>query len=516
MRIGIDVGGTHTDAALMEHASVLQTYKTPTTPAVTHGITTALRMMLGQAHLAAGDIDAVMIGTTHYLNAVVERQRLMPVGVIRIGLPSTSSVPPMSGWPADLRAVVGNHVHLAHGGYQFDGRPIAPLDPQEIRAIARDLLRAGVRCIAISSVFSLVNAEMELRVAELVREVIPDAAMTLSHEIGQVGLLERENAAILNACLRDLAHDTVAAFRHALHALSIHAPLYLSQNDGTLMSADYAERYPVLTFACGATNSMRGAAFLSGLNDAIVVDIGGTTTDVGVLTRGFPTDVTVATEIGGIRNNLRMPDVYSIGLGGGSIVSEGSDGPCIGPHSVGHALMHRSLVFGGDTLTATDIAVAAGLGDLGDRARVAHLDKRFVERCVRTIQRKLISAVDHMRMTPDPLPAVIVGGGSILVHDRLPGVSEIVVPEHYEVANAIGAAIAQMGGESDHIFSLAHMTRDDAMDQARQEAVQKAVSAGADPATIRVTEVDEVPLSYMPHSTTRIRVKAVGDVPRAW
>ena len=92
-----------------------------------------------------------------------------------------------------------------------------------------------------------------------------------------IGLLERENAAILNACLRPLARETVAAFRQAIADLGITAPLYLTQNDGTLMSADFAEQYPVLTFASGPTNSMRGAAFLSGLKDAMVVDVGGTT-----------------------------------------------------------------------------------------------------------------------------------------------------------------------------------------------------------------------------------------------
>ena len=90
------------------------------------------------------------------------------------------------------------------------------------------------------------------------------------------------------------------------------------------MSADFAEQYPVLTFASGPTNSMRGAAFLSGLKDAMVVDVGGTTSDVGALTHGFPREASVAVEIGGVRTNFRMPDVYSFGLGGGSLVQRGS------------------------------------------------------------------------------------------------------------------------------------------------------------------------------------------------
>ena len=144
-------------------------------------------------------------------------------------------------------------------------------------------------------------------------ESCPARAVTLSSEIGRIGLLERENAAIMNACLRDLARQIVAAFRaRASPSSASRAPLYLTQNDGTLMSADFAEQYPVLTFASGPTNSMRGAAFLSGLKDAMVVDIGGTTSDVGALTHGFPREASVAVEIGGVRTNFRMPDVLLV------------------------------------------------------------------------------------------------------------------------------------------------------------------------------------------------------------
>ena len=132
------------------------------------------------------------------------------------------------------------------------------------------------------------NTEFEVRAAEIVRDEIPGASVTLSSEIGRIGLLERENAAIMNACLRDLALRTVHGFRAALEQMRITAPFFISQNDGTLMNADFAADYPVLTFASGPTNSMRGAAFLSGLRDAIVVDVGGTTTDIGVLQQGFP------------------------------------------------------------------------------------------------------------------------------------------------------------------------------------------------------------------------------------
>ena len=273
-----------------------------------------------------------MIGTTHFTNAVVEAKRLVSTAAVRLGLPATRALPPIVDWPERLRDAIGGHVYLCHGGHEFDGREIAPLDRDEIRRVAEDIRAKGIRSIAISSVFSPVNAVLEEEAAAILAEEVPGVPISLSHEIGRIGLLERENATIMNACLRELgaAHRRrVPRLRSPSSASS--APVYLSQNDGTLMSVDYAERYPVATFASGPTNSMRGAAFLSGLEDCAVVDIGGTTSDVGVLQHGFPREASVSVDIGGVRTNFRMPDVLSLGLGGGSIVR--GDEPTIGPDS---------------------------------------------------------------------------------------------------------------------------------------------------------------------------------------
>ncbi|MER3439618.1 MAG: hydantoinase subunit beta, partial [Chloroflexota bacterium] len=309
---------------------------------------------------------------------------------------------------------------------------------------------------------------------------------------------------------RQLAKETVAAFKRAIAELGITAPLYLTQNDGTLMSADFAEQYPVLTFSSGPTNSMRGAAFLSGLKDAMVVDIGGTTSDVGALTHGFPREASVAVDIGGVRTNFRMPDVYSFGLGGGSLVKR--DPLTIGPQSVGYRITEQALIFGGDILTTTDIAVAAGIASIGDPARVAHLDRTFVQAALERIQVMVETAVDRMKTSAEPVPVIIVGGGSILISRTIAGASEMVKPPHYEAANAVGAAIAQISGEVDRVYSLDGKSRDSALDDAKAEASSKAVEAGADPQTVQIVDVEDVPLTYLPGNATRIRVKAVGDL----
>ena len=518
MKVAIDVGGTNTDAVLMEGRTVVGWHKAPTSPDVTSGIVAALEAVIGGAGGGTGGgtgvrgeaIDAVMIGTTHFVNAVLERRHLQPTACIRLGLPATLSLPPMVDWPDGLREVVGAHTYLAHGGHEFDGRTISPFDRSEISAIAREIEARGIGAVAVSSVFSPVNAEFEHRTAEIVHEVHPDAHITLSSDIGRIGLLERENAAIVNACLRDLAVRTVAGFKGALAEMKIDAPLFISQNDGTLMNVDFAAEHPVLTFASGPTNSMRGAAYLSGLPDAIVVDVGGTTTDVGVLQQGFPRVAGLAVDIGGVRTNFRMPDTFSFGLGGGSLVQR--DPICVGPRSVGFEIAEKALVFGGDTLTATDVIVAAGKSDLGDPSRVAGLDADTAREIEAHILDLVTIAVDRMKTSAAPVPVIVVGGGSILIQETFPGASELVKPEHFAVANAIGAAIAQVGGECDRIFSLADTSREDALEEAKQLAADHAVAAGADAATIEIVDVEEVPLAYLPGNATRIMVKAVGDL----
>jgi N-methylhydantoinase A/oxoprolinase/acetone carboxylase beta subunit len=510
LRIGIDVGGTNTDAVLMRGNEVVAKIKTPTTEDVTSGITTALNHVLGVSNTKTAEIAGVMIGTTHFTNAVVERRRLQPTAAVRLGLPATAALPPMVDWPEDLADTLGRHTYLCHGGYEFDGREISKFDPDEIKAAAADITSKGIKAIAVSSVFSPVNQGMERQAAEMFEAEVPGSSVTISSEIGRIGLLERENAAILNACLRNLAKDTVSAFKRAIGELGIGAPLYLTQNDGTLMSGEFAELYPVLTFASGPTNSMRGAAFLSGLKDAMVVDVGGTTADIGALTNGFPREASVAVDIGGVRTNFRMPDVYSFGLGGGSLVRE--DPLRVGPQSVGYRLTKEALVFGGDTLTTSDIAVAAGIADFGDKETVADLDKSLVSDTIDLIQSMTEAAVDRMKTSAADVPVIVVGGGSVLISRPVAGASEMVKPPHFEAANAVGAAIAQISGEIDRVYSLEGLTREQALDDAKSEAGAKAIEAGADPKTVTIVDVEDVPLAYLPGNATRIRVKAVGDL----
>jgi N-methylhydantoinase A/oxoprolinase/acetone carboxylase beta subunit len=515
IRIGVDVGGTNTDAVVMDGRTVLATHKAPTSQNVSDGIVAAIRKVKDDAGIDVTAISGVMIGTTHFTNAFVQRQGLLPVGIVRIALPSSRGLPPLTDWPEDIAAVMGDAHYLVRGGYRFDGRVADPLDEQAVAAAARDMRRRGLQAAAVTGLFSPVSADMELRAEEIIRNEAPGLKISLSSRIGRMGILERENAAVMNASLADLSSEVIDSFRSALRQLKITAPFFVSQNDGTLMSADFVEKYPVLTFASGPTNSMRGAAYLSRLASALVADIGGTTTDFGMLVNGFPRESSVNVDVGGVRTNFRMPDILAMGLGGGSLVAEAAGALTIGPRSVGYRLLEQARVFGGDTLTATDIAVAAGYADIGDRARVNDLNAGLVERAVARIHRMLAEGVDRIKTSAEPIPLVLVGGGSVLVRDDIPGTAGVIVPEHAGVANAIGASIAQISGETDRVFAYEATGREHALDTAKAEARQRAIEAGADPATLEVLDLEELPLAYMPGGAVRIRVKVAGELAAA-
>jgi N-methylhydantoinase A/oxoprolinase/acetone carboxylase beta subunit len=502
-RIGIDVGGTNTDAVLLEEGSVVHAVKTPTTEDVTGGIVAALDLLRRHRRVAEGRIDGVVIGTTHFINAVVQRLHLGRIAAVRIGMPAAASLPPFCDWPKDLAALVAGEVFMLEGGHDYDGREIMPFDEPGMRAAARRIRDAGIGSVGVAAIFSPLDPSHEERAAEILGQECPGAAITLSHKLGRIGLLERENAALLNAALGDLARVTIDGFRAAIAASQIDAPLFITQNDGTVMPAETAMALPVMSFASGATNSMRGAAFLSGLKDAMVVDVGGTSSDVGQLRNGFPREANSVVEVGGVRTLFRMPDLYSIGLGGGSIVQR--EPLSVGPESVGYRLTDEALVFGGATLTATDAAVKAGVVEIGDAVLVSELPREIADAVLDAARQKLEDAIDRMKTEAGDVTLIAVGGGAFLVPDRVAGIGNVIRVPHGDCANAVGAAVAQISGETDQIYR--DMTRAEAIASAEAQAIQRARAAGADPATIATVEIEDMPLAYLPGNALRVRVR---------
>jgi N-methylhydantoinase A/oxoprolinase/acetone carboxylase beta subunit len=511
LRVGIDVGGTNTDAVVMDDQDkLLAKVKHPTTSDVTTGILSALRLVLEQVHGAAANVNHVMLGTTHATNAILERRNLNRVAALRLGGPATHAIPPLTSWPDDLKAAISCGETIVDGGVEMTGEPIVPLDEDAVRRFL-DSVSEQVEGVAISGVFSPVLSDQEYRVAELVREVLGDIPVSLSHEIGSLGLLERENACVLNAALVAVAERVTTGLSNAMTANGITAEAYIAQNDGTLMSLDYVRRYPILTIGSGPTNSMRGASYLTGATDALVVDVGGTSTDIGILTSGFPRESSTAVEIGGVRTNFRMPDLVSLAIGGGTIVGEAGGAVSLGPGSVGYRLATEALVFGGAVPTVTDAIVASGRARIGDAALTAG-SREMLLRAIAACDARIEDGVDRVKTSGRELPLIAVGGGSGLISETLAGVAGVHRPENYDVANAIGAAIASVSGELDRVFAYGKDGRDEAIAEAVRLARDEAIRAGADPAHVEVVEIEEVPLAYLTEPVARVRVKAAGPL----
>lgn len=513
LRIGIDVGGTNTDAVVVDgNGDVVAAGKSATTPDPFDGIRDVMDTVLRGVDLQ--QVGQAMLGTTHPANAIIQRSDLSRVGVLRLAAPSSLAIRPGAAWPRDLHETVIGPIAIVGGGFEFDGQEIASLDENAIRRFAGSL-GDDVVAVAVSSAFAPANHDHEVRAAAiLAQELGPDFPVTMSHEVGSIGLLERENATILNASLLGVAQRVVQGFQHALaqHGLT-DVESYLTQNDGTLMTSAEAVRFPILTVGSGPTNSMRGACALAGLGDAIVVDVGGTSADIGILVDGFPRESTAAVEVGGVRTNFRMPDLISIGLGGGTIVRGRGAKTKVGPDSVGYKVVTDAIVQGGSTLTLSDVSVIDGrLVGFGDPSRLQDVDKQTVDAALQWVDEQFRVMSERMKASRHTFPLIAVGGGSHLIPDTLPGISEVIRPDNYSVANAFGAAVAESSGAVDRVYRYEAEGRDACLEDAKRQAQDAAVRSGADPNKIRITSVIEVPLSYLPGRASRVQVKAAGPL----
>ena len=514
-KLGIDVGGTNTDAVLIDdQLHVVASIKTHTTANVYEGIEKAIRAVLEQADIDRSEIRQAMLGTTHCTNAIVERKKLAPIGIMRIGAPASLGIPLMVDWDEDIRKIARKTV-IIQGGFEYDGKELAAFDTEAAAAFFRKLKEEGIQSVAISCVFAPVRNDHELEAARLCREIMgEDVHISISSEIGSMGLIERENATILNAALYKVAQSFTEGFVKSLAEEGItNAEVYLSQNDGTLMTMEYAKRYPILTIASGPTNSIRGAGYLTGRKDAVVIDVGGTTTDLGVIQNGFPRESGVAVTIGGVRTNFRMPDVVSIGLGGGSIVRQKEDGTVtVGPDSVGYQITEKALCFGGDVCTATDIAVRLGMTELGDKSKVMCLEEEFAQKALEAIRALCEDSLDAMKVSSEDVDVILVGGGAIVLPEKLAGAKTVTKHEFGGVANAIGSAISKVSGTYEQLVNYDEIPRDTALEKAKTEAVELAVNAGAIRETVEIIDVEDVPLQYYPGNTCRVKIKAAGDL----
>ena len=414
-------------------------------------------------------------------NALLDRNNLNKVGLIRL-----AGHRPLLGSTLDL--LRGNVT--VDGGFEFDGRPITALKLAQIDCAIE---RLGVESLAICGAFSCFYPEQELEVCRYIKERYPNIDVTLSHQIGGIGMIERENAAIVNSALKKSMREGFSKLKEG-----IDIPLILTQNNGSMITLEEAIERPILTLSSGPTNSFIGAAKLAGLDDAVIVDIGGTSTDVGVVRKGGVRRSLSTSSIGGIPLNFPMPDLLSIPIGGGSTVS--FDPPAVGPASCGKRLLQEAVSFGGSRLTLTDIALSEGHLEIEGATRVEVKDAKEI---FSFVFRQIEVLVSKMEGEMKGLPIVLVGGGAAL----LPRHGRFLVPEHYGVANAFGAALAEESYTIDRVLPLE--MREDTLARLEQELVQELDRRGC--RSIKIDNIEITPYTYLPGHLARYQLSGRGE-----
>jgi N-methylhydantoinase A/oxoprolinase/acetone carboxylase beta subunit len=508
--IGVDIGGTNTDAVLVNcDDEIICAVKTVTTDDISQGFFTVLSQILLKSSIQPDEVTGIFLGTTHATNAILQKQGLFRVGVIRIAGQRPEALPVAFNWPKNLRETVVAGSETISGGLECHGGVLAPFRREEAYRAIKSLIERGVDSLAIVGVFSPLSGEQEKEVANILRETVGGQfPVSLSHEIGGIGFIERENSTILNAALKKVMQQGFRSLEMICDRMGFICPLMISQNDGSLIELERAMQYPVLTISAGPTNSFIGGARLAKLENAIVIDIGGTSTDIGLIRHGFPMRSLNKSNIGGVSLNFPMPDVLSIGLGGGSEVNFNGKNPKIGPQSVGKYLSHRALSFGGDVLTLTDVALAMKYVEIPEtNPSFVTVDLKQGEAVFSEIKGKIEEMIVRIQGEFKDLPIIIVGGAAGLLPDHfLP--RNYQIPPHYDVANAYGAALAEISGTVDTVVSL--QNREEVLEKLYASAREKAIAQGANEATLKRVDQQIIPYSYIPNQMARVLVRFCG------
>jgi N-methylhydantoinase A/oxoprolinase/acetone carboxylase beta subunit len=379
--MAIVAAGHTAEAVVMDaHDRLLARTALDGTEALEDTLASVIRRVLADSGVEPARVSRAMLASGELTRALDERA-VDRVAVIRVGSPLTHAVPPLAAWPPALRDAVSAGEVMVGGGAEYDGRAAARLDEDRIAQFL-DTVGHDVDAVAITAIFSPIAPDHELAAATVVRrELGHDLRISLSHELGELGLVERENAAVLNAALGGVARRVTAAFENALQVMRIPAEAFLARHDGALMALQFAQRLPVLMLGSGPSNAMLGAVHLTGVHDAVVVHRSRTATTVGTVVHGLPREVAAPAEIGGVRVAFARPELRSLAPDGdGAALAEAvdwarADLPTPPLLVVGHAtaidLSHLPGI--GRVLRPADGEIAAAVGTaIGEVTGRAH------------------------------------------------------------------------------------------------------------------------------------------------
>ena len=541
MIIGLDVGGTHTDVVLLGPSGILREIKVPTNPEnLLESVLSGLDAVTDGIPLEK--ITRVVLSTTLTTNAVIQK-KFPPVGMIVMAGP---------GIHPDLYRT-GDHYHVVSGALDHRGREVAGISPSEIRGVADTLARAQVRLVGVVGKFSVKNPAHELAVKKILGDAFD--RVVLSHEIsGQLNFPRRIATTYLNAAVYPIHKTFFEAVENALACRGLSIPLRVLKPDGGNMNLKASANLPGNTILSGPAASVMGALPHAAQDrETLVLDIGGTTTDMAILIQGVPLLDPMGIDIAGFKTNIRAIKALSVGIGGDSLVAVHNGSLSIGPGRLGPA-----MAFGGEHPTPTDALVFLGKIKAGDPERAAQGIHRLAEalgvsseetafavfdqvcRDILAAAQNMIDAIngkpvytvhemlDTYQVTPREI--LVLGGPAACFAEHLSALSGLparAVP-HWQVANAIGAAMArttcdvtlfadtQLGTatapEENFVQKIgATFTRDNAETLALALLREKAMAMGAEPEHMTMEVIEAVQFNMVRgFSTTgkNIRIKA--------
>ncbi len=307
--IGIDTGGTYTDSVVVElsSGSVLSKAKALTSHGnLGNGIENSLSRLDRELF---GKVELVALSTTLATNCVVEGKGARVGLLMAVPNPRTFQLP--ATLPCECVAVIA-------GGHNHHGEMTVPLAADAADHIER--LAPGIDAYAVSSYYSIYNAEHEIALRELISRLTGKPTICAHELSGQVGMVERATTAVLNARLLPVIRELLEAVQVILGKMAITAPLMVVKGDGSMMSSDSCKKRPVETILSGPAASISGACRLSGIKDALVLDMGGTTTDIAVVREGRAKVARDGARVGGWLTRVQAVDMWTLGLGGDSQV----------------------------------------------------------------------------------------------------------------------------------------------------------------------------------------------------
>jgi len=446
MIVGLDVGGTHTDVVVLQGKEIVSKVKFLTDEenllqTVCFGIFEAAQ------GLQVEEIERVVVSTTLATNAIVQ-DHIEPVGVV------VASGPGINPWAY----AIGDHYYPVSGAVDHRGVEVAPVNDQEVVEIGEKLRSKNVRNLALVSKFSVRNPSLELKMRDLLADSFD--SVTLGHKLsGHLNFGRRIATAYLNAAVTSISRKFYHATRGCMEKEGIRAPLEILKADGGTMAQEVSEQYAVETILSGPAASVMGTlTFADRTKEEVVLDIGGTTTDIAPL----------GIRMGGFNTLVRGLRTFSLGVGGDSWVRLQGGELKIGPERKGRALAH-----GGPEPTPTDALIALGIAQGGQKQRAIDGIRRLADRMGKNLEataeevvsrtcalilETVYALVERVNQQPvytihellkgrqvKPSGLIVIGGPAKELAPRLESMSgwQARVPPNHDVANAIGAAVAR-------------------------------------------------------------------------